>query len=66
MDNNEVIKLARQHLDLGLNFSRTVHITRATDAELLNFAKALLTHFELHRHGADIETYMAVHYPDII
>jgi hypothetical protein len=41
-----ILELARKHLDQGLCFDRTARITRATDAELVAFATALLAEHE--------------------
>lgn len=38
----EILALARRHLDVGLCFDSTARITRATDAELITFARAAL------------------------
>lgn len=38
----EILALARRHLDVGLCFDSTARITRATDAELIAFARAAL------------------------
>lgn len=49
----EILALARRHLDVGLCFDSTARITRATDAELITFARAALAA----QQPADLDAY---------
>lgn len=66
MTEQEIIDLARKELDQGLCFSRTEHITRATDAELIRFARILESRVQNNAHGMAVEDYMLQHHPDVI
>lgn len=66
MLDSRIMELANKHLDQGLCFSRTTRIIRATEAEIISFAKALISETENNVHGQAVENFMLEKHPNAI